>query len=255
MFDIDIKLAEYIKLDLLQQKAINFYRKNCQSIEIVKDDELQKVNFRVKNKRVMREEVKEMLKWNVDRSSPSNKIRELMEWTKDIMKDIAYQRHILSNPIAICLTKGWLIWNHIVTILSFAINILMLVTWQAKASLASSSVKELMHNTTAIPDIVRDPIPVISTLTDAEYQLALFSLGGMHNFFTTLVVVSYFLGNHPRLPHFRSIFKSIKKTCSRDKKDEDDDDKKNNHESKLDAKFFSFTTFYYLVNQKKKEEK
>lgn len=56
----------------------------------------------------MREEVKEMLKWNVDRSSPSNKIRELMEWTKDIMKDIAYQRHILSNPIAICLTKGWL---------------------------------------------------------------------------------------------------------------------------------------------------
>lgn len=39
-----------VKLDLLQQKAINFYRKNCQSIEIVKDDELQKVNFRVKNK-------------------------------------------------------------------------------------------------------------------------------------------------------------------------------------------------------------
>lgn len=146
----------------------------------------------------MREEVKEMLKWNVDRSSPSNKIRELMEWTKDIMKDIAYQRHILSNPIAICLTKGWLelsnscfiinclwisyleillkkannyetnlkkikvhlifrlIWNHIVTILSFAINILMLVTWQAKASLASPSVKDLMHNTTAIPDIVRE---------------------------------------------------------------------------------------------------
>lgn len=64
------------------------------------------LNFIIK--RVMREEVKEMLKWNVDRSSPSNKIRELMEWTKDIMKDIAYQRHILSNPIAICLTKGWL---------------------------------------------------------------------------------------------------------------------------------------------------
>ena len=57
--------------------------------------------------RVLREEVKEMLKWNVDRSSPSNKIRDLMEWSKDIMKDIAYQRKILSNPIAIVLTKGW----------------------------------------------------------------------------------------------------------------------------------------------------
>jgi len=47
------------------------------------------------------------LKWNVDRSSPSNKIRDLMGWTKDIMKDIIYQRTILSNPIAIGLTKGW----------------------------------------------------------------------------------------------------------------------------------------------------
>ena len=57
--------------------------------------------------RVLREEVKESLKWNVNRSSPSNKIRDLMEWTKDIMKDIAYQRKILSNIFAIGLTKGW----------------------------------------------------------------------------------------------------------------------------------------------------
>ena len=63
-------------------------------------------NF-IYKQRVLREEVKEMLKWNVDRSSPSNKIRDLMEWSKDIMKDIAYQRKILSNLIAIILTKGW----------------------------------------------------------------------------------------------------------------------------------------------------
>uniref|UniRef100_A0A0L8I7T5 RyR/IP3R Homology associated domain-containing protein n=1 Tax=Octopus bimaculoides TaxID=37653 RepID=A0A0L8I7T5_OCTBM len=85
--------------------------------------------------RVLREEVKEKLKWNVDRSSPSNKIRDLMEWAKDIMKDIAYQRRILGNPLALLLTKGWLFWNHMVTILSFAINIMMLITWNAKASL------------------------------------------------------------------------------------------------------------------------
>ena len=34
----------------LQAKAFNFYKKNSLSIEIVKDDVLQKVNFRVKNK-------------------------------------------------------------------------------------------------------------------------------------------------------------------------------------------------------------
>ena len=39
-----------VKLTPLQQKAFNFYKKNCQSIEVVKDDELQKANFRVKSK-------------------------------------------------------------------------------------------------------------------------------------------------------------------------------------------------------------
>lgn len=55
----------------------------------------------------MCEEVKEMLKWNVDRLLFSNKIREFMEWMKDIMKDIVYQRYIFSNFIVICFIKGW----------------------------------------------------------------------------------------------------------------------------------------------------
>ncbi|XP_021341779.1 inositol 1,4,5-trisphosphate receptor type 2-like [Mizuhopecten yessoensis] len=245
MGDVDPKLCDQLKMQPLQMKAFNFYKKNCMSIELVKDDELQKVNFRVKNKRVLREEVKESLKWNVDRSSPSNKIRDVMEWTKDIMKDIAYQRKILSNPIAIGLTKGWLIWNHLVTIVSFAINILMLVTWQAKASLATPGI---MDNTTAIPASLIDPIPVIQNLKVGEYEMAIYTLGGLHNFFSLLVFISYFVGNHPRMPHFRAIFKSIRNTCSRKKKDDElEEEKKKKHQSKLDAKLFSFTTFYYIA--------
>ncbi|KAK3086885.1 hypothetical protein FSP39_024881 [Pinctada imbricata] len=245
MCDVDTKLFDRFKLLPIELKAYNFYKKNCMSIEIVKDDELQKVNFRVKNKRVLREEVKESLKWNVDRSSPSNKIRELMGWTKDIMKDIAYQRHILSNPIALLLTKGWLVWNHFVTILSFAINILMLVTWQAQASLVD---KELFGNSTTIPAQIQDPTPKISILSDDQYNMALYIMGGLHNFFTLLVVVSYFLGNHPRMPNIRSIIASIKQACARKKKDDEvDDEKKKPHQSKLDAKFFSFQTFYYMA--------
>jgi hypothetical protein len=44
-------------------------------------------------------------------------------------------------------------WNHLVTILSFAINILMLVTWNAKGSLDTPG---LFNNTTAIPDSVNE---------------------------------------------------------------------------------------------------
>ena len=56
---------------------------------------------------VLREEVKEKMIWSVDRSSPSNKIRDLMKWSKDILKDIFYQRKILSSPIATFFTKQW----------------------------------------------------------------------------------------------------------------------------------------------------
>ena len=61
----------------------------------------------VAHQSVLRDEVKEKLKWNVDRTSPTNKIRDLMSWTRDIMKDISYQRKILDNPIAKMFTKGW----------------------------------------------------------------------------------------------------------------------------------------------------
>lgn len=56
---------------------------------------------------VLREEVKEKMIWNVDRSSPSSKIRDLMHWAKDIIKDIYYQRKILNNPLSTFLTKNW----------------------------------------------------------------------------------------------------------------------------------------------------
>ncbi|KAK3610323.1 hypothetical protein CHS0354_029792 [Potamilus streckersoni] len=247
MVDIDPKFLDNLKLTPLQQKAYNFYKKNSMSVEVVKDNELQKVNFRVKNKQVLREEVKEMLKWNVDRSSPSNKIRDLMAWTKDIMKDIAYQRGILSNFIAIILTKGWLVWNYLVVILSFAINIMMLVTWSAKASLDDHHPKQA--NTTAVPPDVEDPIPVITKLTPEQYTIALYTLGGLHNFFSLLVFISYFLGNHPGLPNPKTLLESIRSFCSRGKKDDDteDESRKKPHQSKLDAKFFSFTTFYYMA--------
>ncbi|KAH9498183.1 hypothetical protein Btru_007903 [Bulinus truncatus] len=245
MCDIDPKLHDYLRLTPLQAKAFSFYKKNCMSIEIVKDGDLQKINYRVKNRRVLREEVKEKLKWGVDRSSPSNKIRDLMGWTKDIMKDIAYQQKILKNPVAILLTKGWLVWNHCVTIISFAINILMLVTWEAKGSLETPGI---MDNVTGIPPLLRDPSPSITTLSQENYNISILVLGGCHNFMSLLVFVSYFVCNHPRLPSIRNGINACKKLSLRRRQDdEEEEDKKRKHVSKLDARFFSVTTFYYIV--------
>ena len=58
--------------------------------------------------------MKEKLTWSVDRSSPSNKIRDLMKWSKDILNDIYYQRKILSNPIATFFTKNWWVTHRVI---------------------------------------------------------------------------------------------------------------------------------------------
>jgi inositol 1,4,5-triphosphate receptor type 1 len=56
---------------------------------------------------VLREEIKEKFKYEVDRSSPSNRIRDFMEWVRDIIKDIKYQRKVRSNPIGKFLVNAW----------------------------------------------------------------------------------------------------------------------------------------------------
>lgn len=247
MIDIDPGLIDSLSLTPEQMKAFGYYKKNVQSIEIVKDDILQKINFRVRNKKVLREEVKEKLKWSVDRSSPSNKIRDLMDWTRDIMKDIIYQRKILHNPIAMFFTHCWLLWNHGTTILSLAINIVMLVTWNSKASM--EDYKKFSGDAEAQKNILNqmhDSDPVIREINKKDYDIILLALGSIHNIFSLFVFITYLLSNHPRLPHWSEIVDPIRRLCGKDESEEEE--KAQSKEiSKLDVKFFSFRTFYYML--------
>ncbi|ESN99323.1 hypothetical protein HELRODRAFT_162846 [Helobdella robusta] len=262
IYDIDPKLGNNVNLTEMQQESFNHYRKNTMSIEILKDSNLQKINFR----NVLRNEIKEKLTWNVDRSSPSNKIRDLMKWSKDILIDIYYQRKILSNPLATFLTKNWLLWNRLVIILSLILNIFMLATWNASMSLADLPGSK---NLTDLPDelykvhVRNHPHPHCSLPTSApakrqpksclkleEYSTVIYSLGGVHCFFSFLVLLTYFLSNHPTLPSFSAIKQKFAKCGWKKKKKkgtDSEEEEEKEHESKLEVKFLSFTTLYYLV--------
>ncbi|XP_060075349.1 inositol 1,4,5-trisphosphate receptor type 1-like [Ylistrum balloti] len=261
MIDIDPTMPEKVDISPEQRRAFDFYKKNSMSIEIVKDDILQKVNFRVKNKNYLRDEVKEKLKWNVDRTSPSNKIRDLMSWTRDIMKDISYQRRILHNPIAMLFTKGWLLWNYGATFLSVAINLLMLLTWNNKAT-QEDYAKLAEYGSTPAPspdsstgstqppfnwDVFKDPVPKISGIPTETYTILMYALGGTHNLFSVFVLISYFLSNHPSLPTCKEITDLIRGWFGKKEEVDDSGEQKKEEGSKLEVKFLSFTTFYYVV--------
>uniref|UniRef100_A0A1I8GW73 AarF/ABC1/UbiB kinase family protein n=1 Tax=Macrostomum lignano TaxID=282301 RepID=A0A1I8GW73_9PLAT len=128
LYDIDPLMGKKeLRITDVQQKAFKLFKKNSMTIEIVKGDNLQRMHFRVKNKNVLRDEVKEKLKWNVDRNSSSTKIRDFMDWTKAILNDIHYQKKVLSNPVTITLTRFWLIWNHLATLVAVVLNVIMLI--------------------------------------------------------------------------------------------------------------------------------
>ena len=56
---------------------------------------------------ILHEDVKEKFKYEVDRSLPSNKLREFMDWSKDIMDDIKYMQKVRANPFSRYLVKFW----------------------------------------------------------------------------------------------------------------------------------------------------
>ncbi|XP_013381715.1 inositol 1,4,5-trisphosphate receptor type 3 isoform X4 [Lingula anatina] len=246
-YDIDPVLNEKAGLVITpdQMAAYNYYKKNSMSIELMKDGNLQKVHFRVKNKNVLREEVKEKLKWDVDRSSPSNKIRDLMAWSKDILKDIYYQRKMLRNPIAVFFTKFWLLWNYLVILLSVAINVLMLWAWKAPYDMSQAP-----ENMTHLDHAIYNPNPDTSSVE--IYDLLLYAMGGTHNLFSLFVLISYFLSNHPKCPSLSAIPNLCRRLCGRKDEEEDEiahevDCEKAKRQSKLDVKFFSLATFYYVI--------
>ena len=65
--------------------------------------------------KVLREEIKELFKYEVDRTSPSNKIRDFMDWSSDVIQDIKYQRKVHNNPVGSLLVKLW--WVSAITLL------------------------------------------------------------------------------------------------------------------------------------------
>ncbi|KAK3085572.1 hypothetical protein FSP39_005468 [Pinctada imbricata] len=248
MLDLDPHLNEKLNVTADHMRAFEFYKKNSLSIEILKDDVLQKVHFRVKNKNYLREEVKEKLKWSVDRSSPSNKIRDLMSWSRDIMKDICYQRKILHNPIAMLFTKGWLVWNYGAIFLSLVINLIMLITWNSNTTRTDFlRARAGSVNGTTVPwSSLRNPNPRISEIAVDQYTITMYVLMGTHNLLSLFVVISYFLSNHPRFPSKEEIKATLRSLVGNKSRNEVTSEKKDDV-SKLDVKFFSFTTFYYLL--------
>ncbi|OAF67008.1 hypothetical protein A3Q56_05269 [Intoshia linei] len=109
-FYILTRIKELIQLGVIPMKedfapcpkimaALQYYNSKTLSIEILMDGELERVYFKCNDKKVLREDIVSKFKYEVDRTSPTSKLRDLLVWSVDIMDDINYTKRIQRIPI------------------------------------------------------------------------------------------------------------------------------------------------------------
>ncbi|XP_053404101.1 inositol 1,4,5-trisphosphate receptor type 3-like isoform X2 [Mercenaria mercenaria] len=207
-----------------QKAAFSFYSDNTLSIEIVKDDIIQKVYFQVRDKGVLREEIKERFKYEVDRSSPSNKLRDFMEWVRDIIKDIKYQRRVRANPVGRFFVNAWLPLNYLVMLCTLIICVVVMVTWEEGDGTSPR------YN---------------PSFRFANANVVIYILGGVHNCLSIGICISYIISNRPTFPSVEDIKEWW--TGIEDNDDEGENWIDAKKESHLEVKAFELKTIYYLL--------
>lgn len=145
------------------------------TIEVVKDDAVSKIHFLVKNKDALREKTKQELLWSVDRSSPTDKIRDFMIQISEIRANMKYQQQLLANPVSAIFVKNSNVFYYTSILLSLLLNIFILAGWDANPN---------------------DPLDW-RPITPDWYNPCLFVFGGAHVFVSLCIFFEYFLTSPP----------------------------------------------------------
>lgn len=121
--------------------------------------------------------MKDRFKYEVDRSSPTNKLREFLVWSKDIMEDIKYQKRILSVPLFRFFVKGWYVLCASLTLLLATIKkkpcpTLIHTTTSAYSPLPASPLPPPSLSLLQPPP-VQLPLPQLRPLSMAAHSLSL----------------------------------------------------------------------------------
>ncbi|KAI8488683.1 hypothetical protein Bbelb_337120, partial [Branchiostoma belcheri] len=234
-----IKVVEDFQKTDDAKQAWAFFEGNTLSVEVIKDNEIQKVHFRIRKKDLLRNEVKEKLKWSVDRSSPSNKIRDFIDWSKDIRRDINYQAWVRSHKLAAFFIAHELFWNRAIIFLTLVINIFMLSTWNAPCPQHYGT----RANATCASPEPKTPHGILWSADNGPYEVTIYVLGGIHNILSFCLMISFFLSNRLRLPDWNN----TKAWFSKNFLGIEILNAQKQRVSKLEIQVFSLKTLYYVA--------
>eukprot|EP00127_Corallochytrium_limacisporum_P000736 Clim_evm22s25 gene=Clim_evmTU22s25 len=152
------------------QDVIRFFEKRSASVEIIIDDTLQVIHFLAIRSNLLTGRMKDELLWSVDRSSPSDKIRDFVLKSKEVENDMLYLEFLQGNKFTRFFVGHVNAWGRSMTLVSFLINLIFLCTWQA-------------------PEDMFDPRPI----TPDWYHPVVFALGIPHLILCIFIEIEYVL--------------------------------------------------------------
>eukprot|EP00040_Diaphanoeca_grandis_P002750 m.22601 g.22601 ORF g.22601 m.22601 type:complete len:2904 (-) comp13869_c0_seq1:198-8909(-) len=191
------------------------------TIEILEQDEVQKIHFYVPRevKARLLGEWKDTLLIEVDRSSPTEKVRDFVERCRTIIADMKYIKTVMefSSLTRALVMYSWVLDN-IFLFITIILNLTMLFTWVAPDGNLGTGVGYLSELTT--PIVENGGVPIIISL-----------LGFLHLISAILIVLANYTQNPPENP-LAPLIAFARKWLPFGKKvaDEDEEDGDNNDE-------------------------
>lgn len=171
----------HYELNFIQ--SYNMLEKNTATIEVMDAGEVQKIHFWVHPewRQQLRREAKDAVINNIDRTSPTDQVRDFVDKCRNIIADMKYLEVVINKS---WITRALLIYdsqiNNIFYYLTLLINLLMLLSWTAPVG------------------SLRDPVPAFRTDFGGE---ALFHIiGYLHLAATIVMVAAHFLQHPPSYP-------------------------------------------------------
>lgn len=182
-------------------RAWNHCSNYSKSVEVTYLDEdnvsiLNKVHFKNLDSGNLSEDVRETVKWNVNRDSAEDKLRDFLDWFKAVKIDQSYS-YKLRNTFGISIyVKYQTFRKYLFLLWSLIINIFLLSTWNSPCDSVDGNV---VNNTNVYVCVNPSPgaglLPPILPVVPTWYFYAFFPLGAIHLLMALDLLVLFYVVN------------------------------------------------------------
>ncbi|KAI6652753.1 hypothetical protein LOD99_4139 [Oopsacas minuta] len=182
-------------------RAWNFCTNRSKSVEVTYYTEdntpiLNKVHFKSLDSGNLSEDVRENVKWNINRDSAEDKLRDFLDWFKAVKIDQNYS-YKLRNTFGIKLyLKFQTFRKYFFLLWSLLINIFLLSTWNSPCvSVSTNTINDTtMYSCSRVnPEVVLTP-PIPPVVPD-WYSYAFFPLGAIHLLLALDLLILFYIVN------------------------------------------------------------